>query len=179
MHDQYKFELETLVESFEYKKIFVRKGELRGNTVKTDSKGVIEIDIPSNSTSINLKPINTNQYTKNGNIQEEIVVHVYYKGKKIKQSSITEDKLAHICIIDLNVSKNSLQEFDLINNSGSSIKFFDNPYDIGFGDKDSPVYNNERNCIRACGYAPIIKRSVFTSREIFGATSLLIMKILA
>ncbi len=82
------------------------------------------------------------------------------KVNKLWLSALVEE-IANDCSIATCGSKMYFYGSDIINHAGASATLLGSGYDIGFGQKDSKVFNNKRFVGSTCGGSMIIKKNLF------------------
>ena len=149
----FSLDLDTLVDSLEYKKYFIRHGEIRDNKIYSEENTII----------ISL-PVQSNKMQLTVNVE---LLDAYLCVKKGNQ----RDELFHIerekTDIVLDFSQESVINSSFIINNAGSITIDGMPGDRGIGEYDIGQYDSKCYVDFVCGVSVLLRRSAIVNREIF------------
>lgn len=160
---QFNIDTNSLVNSLNYKKYFIRSGNKIINenqfAIFSDNKRIL-LSLPIDQSNISLK------------IRKAVINQTFayrINDFKLKDDSIIqESNKKDFFKLKIDTSNNSLiiKGKNIINNAGSGLKN-KSPYDRGFGDYDLGHFNNSEYIDAFCGCVAMISPKVFTKRKIF------------
>lgn len=170
-HERTLLDLNALTDNLDYKKIFIRKGELAGNDMKyiapsRDRAIALDIPLPVKDEEIELRLISStvqNSLAGLSGSKSNIAGILHIGGSPSPTQSIrfNEPITLGVNAIDASLARR------LINNAGSGITAKGTPYDRGFGIEDSSELCIVTHIDAFCGCCVLIHRSAWLARKIF------------
>jgi len=162
-------DLENLLKSLEYKKIFIREGQRNGEAqVGSGTSSKVSVDIALNPDSSQIELVINLDNVKTQAEQEGSIVKIGFEGSGESPKVFFLEGKSNTVSLDLSSMIHSSSRY-LINNAGSGLRKDDgeNPYDIGYGEVDIGAYSARAYREAFCGCCVLLRRDLFIKRKIF------------
>lgn len=146
---------EDLLRGLAYKKLFVRTGLASGDSIESDDKGFLVVELPYEGER-------TIELELEANISG-LEAHVGYAEKEYHTSAGERIESVQISFDDKKCSSARY----MVNNAGSSLHVDGSPYDRGFGQFDDGAFYSKAYVGAFCGCAALVRRAAILERRLF------------
>jgi GT2 family glycosyltransferase len=148
----------TIIANMNYKKYFIRAGQKSGEDLVYPSDGVVSLDIPVpqklEKVALKFKFV-------------EGSPHKFDVGVRVGRQNLAVHQVDESGELVVEWPAALDGSFSIINNAGSEFSDSNEPYDRGFGQRDTGQYQQRARVQALCGCCALIRRLVFLRRKVF------------